>query len=572
MKTGLRQREILTTMAKTTGSDLLIRALRAEGVDTVFGIAGDHILHMLDTMFDAPLRMVDFRHESGAVHAADSYSRILKKGAVMLSTTPGHANALPALANAIHSEAPVINIVGSAESPNLGRGAMQEFDQINAAKPITKGAWEVPSSSRIPEYVALAFRTALSGRQGPVHLTIPHDFQMAEVDDAEVARYTPSEYGISSLVLSDPDQVEKAIDLLSTAQRPMIFAGSSAGATAIPSEVRRLVETMRIPFFSEDSARALIPDSHEYSMGLGYQPLNLTVRNVGDADVVLMLGKKLDYTNGFGGNPPFADDVKFVVVDPSPAQVARARTAAVGIVGDLGPVITQLADAAAKRKWTERTEWVERLRSAFNEWHESLTRLGKMESPMHPMHVSNTLKKFIDDDTHLTFDGGDYCHFLRASIKRDKPYRFHNVSSFGMIGVGLPYALGAQVALPGKKVVVANGDGSLGFNGMEIDTMVRHDLPVKIMVGNNSIWGIDWQIQKGLYGRPVWTDLLPTRYDVMAQGLGAYGEHVTKAEDLENAMKRAFDHHGPALLNIDIEQVISPVAEAAISRKTGSHG
>ena len=572
MKTGLRQREILTTMAKTTGSDLLIRALRAEGVDTVFGIAGDHILHMLDTMFDAPLRMVDFRHESGAVHAADSYSRILKKGAVMLSTTPGHANALPALANAIHSEAPVINIAGSAESPNLGRGAMQEFDQINAAKPITKGAWEVPSSSRIPEYVALAFRTALSGRQGPVHLTIPHDFQMAEVDDAEIARYTPSEYGISSLVLSDPDQVEKAIDLLSTAQRPMIFAGSSAGATAIPSEVMRLVETMRMPFFSEDSARALIPDSHEYSMGLGYQPLNLTVRNVGDADVVLMLGKKLDYTNGFGGNPPFADDVKFLVVDPSPAQVARARTAAVGIVGDLGPVITQLADAAAKRKWTERTEWVERLGSAFNEWHEDLTRLGKMESPMHPMHVSNTLKKFIDDDTHVTFDGGDYCHFLRASIKRDKPYRFHNVSSFGMIGVGLPYALGAQVALPGKKVVVANGDGSLGFNGMEIDTMVRHDLPVKIMVGNNSIWGIDWQIQKGLYGRPVWTDLLPTRYDVMAQGLGAYGEHVTKAEDLENAMKRAFDHHGPALLNIDIEQVISPVAEAAISRKTGSHG
>jgi len=559
-------------MAKTTGSDLLIRALRAEGVDTVFGIAGDHILHMLDTMFDAPLRMVDFRHESGAVHAADSYSRILKKGAVMLSTTPGHANALPALANAIHSEAPVINIAGSAESPNLGRGAMQEFDQINAAKPITKGAWEVPSSSRIPEYVALAFRTALSGRQGPVHLTIPHDFQMAEVDDAEVARYTPSEYGISSLVLSDPDQVEKAIDLLSTAQRPMIFAGSSAGATAMPSEVRRLVETMRIPFFSEDSARALIPDSHEYSMGLGYQPLNLTVRNVGDADVVLMLGKKLDYTNGFGGNPPFADDVKFVVVDPSPAQVARARTAAVGIVGDLGPVITQLADAAAKRKWTERTEWVERLRSAFDDWHEGLTRLGKMESPMHPMHVSNILKKFIDDDTHVTFDGGDYCHFLRASIKRDKPYRFHNVSSFGMIGVGLPYALGAQVALPGKKVVVANGDGSLGFNGMEIDTMVRHDLPVKIMVGNNSIWGIDWQIQKGLYGRPVWTDLLPTRYDVVAQGLGAYGEHVTKAEDLENAMKRAFDHHGPALLNIDIEQVISPVAEAAISRKTGSHG
>jgi acetolactate synthase-1/2/3 large subunit len=559
-------------MATTTGSELLIRALRAEGVDTVFGIAGDHILHMLDTMFDTPLRMIDFRHESGAVHAADAYSRILKKGGVMLSTTPGHANALPGLANAMHSEAPVINIAGSAESPNMGRGAMQEFDQVGAARHITKGAWDVPSPARIPEYVALAFRTALSGRQGPVHLTIPHDFQMAEVDDTEVARYAPNEYGTPLHVLGDPAQIERAIDVLNSAQRPVIFAGSSAGATAIPEEVQRLVETMRIPFFSEDSARALIPDSHEYSMGLGYQPLNLTVRNVSDADVVLMLGKKLDYTNGFGGNPPFADDVKFVVVDPSPAQVARARTAAVGIVGDVGPVVTQLADAAEKRSWTERTEWMSRLRKAYDDWHAGLAELGKNEDPMHPMHVSNTLQKFIDDDTHVTWDGGDYCHFLRASIKRDKPYRFHNVSSFGMIGVGLPYALGAQVALPDNQVVLGNGDGSLGFNGMEIDTMVRHSLPVKMFVGNNSIWGIDWQIQKGLYGRPVWTDLLPTRYDVMAKGLGAYGEHVTKAEELEGAMSRAFAYDGPALLNIDIEQVISPVAEAAISRKTGSHG
>jgi acetolactate synthase-1/2/3 large subunit len=559
-------------MAKTTGSDLLIRALRAEGVDTVFGVAGDHILHMLDTMFDAPLRMVDFRHESGAVHAADSYSRILRKGGVTLSTTPGHANALPGLANAVNSEAPVINLAGSGESPNIGRGAMQEFDQVGIAAPVTKGAWNVPSPERIPEYVALAFRTALSGRQGPVHLTIPHDFQMAEVDDAEVARYAPSEHGSSTRVLGDPEQVERAIDILNSAQRPVIFAGSTAGATADPAELRRLVETLRMPFFAEDSARALIPDSHEYSMGLGYQPLNSAVRNVADADVVLMLGKKLDYTNGFGGNPPFSSDVKFIVVDPSPAQVNRARTAAVGIVGDLGPVITQLADSAEKRSWSERTEWVSAVRSNHEQWLSELEAMGKLEDPMHPMHVSNTLQKFTDDDTHFTFDGGDYCHFLRASIPLEKPDRFNNVSSFGMIGVGLPYALGAQVALPSSQVVLANGDGSLGFNGMEIDTMVRHNLPVKMFVGNNAIWGIDWQIQKGLYGRPVWTDLLPTRYDIMAQGLGAYGEHVTKAEDLEGAMKRAFDYDGPALLNIDIEQVISPVAEAAISRKTGSHG
>lgn len=559
-------------MAKVTGSDLLNRALKAEGVDTVFGIAGDHILHLLDKMHDEDFRMIDFRHESGAVHAADAYSRILRRGAVTLSTTPGHANAVPALANAIHSEAPVINISGSAESPNLGRGAMQEFDQVGIAAPVTKGAWQVPSPERIPEYVALAFRTALSGRQGPVHLTIPHDFQSAEVDESAAARFAPREHSLPRKVAGDSSQVKQAIELLRNASRPIIMAGSSAGATADPETLQGFVEQTHIPFVSEDSARALIPDSHEYSIGLGYLPLNQAAQRIRDADVVLMLGKRLDYTVGFGGSPPFAQGAKIIVVDPSPAEIGRARTVEVGILGDLGPVIEQLSHEAGKQSWTRHDEWIDSLRSDHDAWMAGLYELASASDPIHPMFISETLQKFIDSDTHISYDGGDYCHFLRASIKRDKPFRFHNVSSFGMIGVGLPYALGAQVALPGKRVVLSVGDGSFGFNGMEIDTMVRHNLPVKMIVGNNSIWGIDWQIQKGLYGRPVWTDLLPTRYDVVAKGLGAHSEHVTSHEQLEPAMKRVFDHDGPALMNIEIAQVISPVAEAAISRKIGSHG
>lgn len=559
-------------MAKVTGSDLLIKALQAEGVDTVFGIAGDHILDMLDKMHDEDFRMVDFRHESGAVHAADSYSRILRRGAVALSTTPGHANAVPALANAIHSEAPVVNISGSADSANLGRGAMQEFDQVGVAAAVTKGAWEVPSPERIPEYVALAFRTALSGRQGPVHLTIPHDFQAAEVDDAAAARYAPREHSFPRKVAGDLPQVKRAVELLRNASRPIIMAGSSAGATADPEAVQRFVEQTHIPFVSEDSARALIPDSHEYSIGLGYLPLNRAAQRIRDADVVLMLGKRFDYTLGFGGSPPFADGVKTIVVDPSPAEIGRARSAEVGILGDVGPIVEQLSHEAGKQSWTRRDEWIDSLRGDHDAWMSELYELASASDPIHPMFISETLQKFIDADTHITYDGGDYCHFLRASIKRDKPYRFHNVSSFGMIGVGLPYALGAQVALPGSRVVLSVGDGSFGFNGMEIDTMVRHNLPVKMIVGNNSIWGIDWQIQKGLYGRPVWTDLLPTRYDQVAKGLGAHSEHVTSYEQLEPAMKRAFDHNGPALVNVEIAQIISPVAEAAISRKLGSHG
>ncbi len=558
-------------MAKTTGSHLLIDALKAEGVDTVFGIAGDHILHLLDVMVDEPMRMIDTRHEQAAVHMADAYARLLRRPGVVLSTTPGHANAVPGLANALHSEAPIINIAGSADSGNLGRGAMQEFDQVGVAAPVTKGAWQIPSPERIPEYVALAIRTAMDGRRGPVHLTLPHDFQSAEVDSVLAQRYAPGEYSGPRTTAGDPVQVDRAIELLHSAERPMIFAGPGAGATAAPEELQRFVETTRIPVFTEDSARGLVPDDHPYSLGFAYLPLNKAAQRVGEADVVLVLGRRLDYMVGFGGSPPFAPDVKQIVVDPSAAEIGRARSVEVGILGDVGPILTQLADAAETRRWAE-TDWVNSLKATRSAYQEELAELANESDPMHPMFVSQTLKGFVDDDTPMTFDGGDYCHFFRASFDANTPHRWNYVSSFGMIGVGFPYALGAQAAFPDKRSVLVVGDGSFGFNAMEFDTAVRHNLPVVAVLGNNSIWGIDWQIQKGLFGRPVWTDLLPTRYDLVAEGLGAHGEHVTRAADLAPALKRAFDSNRPALVNVEIDQVISPVAEAAINRKLGTHG
>ncbi len=555
-----------------TGSDLVVKSLKEHGVDTLFGIAGDHILHLLDVMYDDNFRMVDFRHESGAVHAADSYSRILRKPAVTLSTTPGHANAVPGLANAMHSEAPIINISGSADSLNLGRGAMQEFDQVGVARPITKGAWQVPSPERIPEFISLAFRTALSGRQGPVHLTIPHDFQSAKVDEKDLYRYSTNSFGVPRDVRGDSNQIVEAVSILNNAERPLIFAGSTALFSLEKESIIKFLDLTNIPFFSEDSIRGIVPDSHPVSFGLGYQPLNEAAQNIKEADVVLMLGKKLDYTLGFGGDPPFANNVKQIIIDPSISQIGIARTPEIGILGDIGPVVSEMFEIAKKKKWRKNIDWIKKLTKSSDEWIDKLDSLSTKTDPIHPMFISKILKKFIDDETHITFDGGDYCHFLRASIERNKPYRFNNVSSFGMIGTGIPYAIGAQIALPKHKVVVVTGDGSFGFNGMEIDTMVRHNLPVKIILGNNSIWGIDWQIQKGLYGRPVWTDLLPTRYDKMAESLGAHSEYVKNSSDLESSLLRSFSHDGPSLVNIEIDQIISPVAEAAINRKLGSHG
>ncbi len=514
--------------------------------------------------------MVDTRHEQAAVHMADGYARLLQKVGVVLSTTPGHSNTIPGLANATHSNAPIVNIAGSAESDNLGRGAMQEFDQVGVARAVTKGAWEVPSTERIPEYIALAFRVAREGRQGPTHLTIPHDLQEAEVDEELAERYLPDEYAVPARVLADPARVDAAVELLHGAEKPVILAGTGAGATSSPDELQRLVETTRVPVFTVDSARGMVPDDHEYCAGFGYVPLNKAAQRINEADVVLLLGQRLDYTWGYGGSPPFKKGVKHIFIDPSAAEVGRARAVTLPILGDVGPVVTQLADAAAGRTWHDRS-WAASLRATRDAHREELAELASGADPMHPMDASLAVQRFVDDDTCMVFDGGDYCHFFRASFDCRQPSRWLYVSSFGMIGVGLPYALGAQVALPDKRVVLVVGDGSFGFNGMEIDTAVRHSLPVVSVLGNNSYWGIDWQIQKGLYGRPVWTDLLPTRYDLVAEGLGAHGENVETVDELEPALGRAFASGRPALVNVRVGQIISPVAEAAISRKLGSH-
>ncbi|MDP6824011.1 MAG: thiamine pyrophosphate-binding protein [Dehalococcoidia bacterium] len=559
-------------MAKVSGSQLVAKSLQANGIDTLFGIAGDHFLHLLDVLVDEPFRMIDTRHEGAASHAADAYARTLRRPGVVLSTTPGHANALAGLVNATHSQAPIINIAGSSDSRNLGRGAMQEFDQVGAAAPITKGAWQIPSAERIPEYINLAVRTAMSGKRGPVHLTIPQDLQEAMVDDDVLDRYRIGEHNVPLTVSGDPGQIAAAIDILKNSEKPMIIAGTGAGATAMPEEFQRLVETMGIPVTTTDSARGLISDDHELSIGFGYLPLNRAVARITEADAVLMLGQQLDFTWGLGGTPPFGEGVKRIMVDASPHHLGTSRSVDVSILGDVGPVITQMADAAGKASWPSFSAWNKSLQDEREKHQAELSELAVEADPAHPMFVSETLQRHITADTPMVFDGGDYAHFFRASVPARKSDRWLYVSSAGMIGINMPYALGLQVALPNHRVVCVTGDGSFGFHGMELDTMVRHNLPVITILGNNSIWGIDWQIQKGLYGRPVWTDLLPTRWDTVAAGLGAYSENVEHASDLDGAMTRAFAQEKPALLNVNIGQVISPVAEEAVSRKLGAHG
>jgi acetolactate synthase-1/2/3 large subunit len=535
-------------------------------VRNIFALAGDHILPVLDVMADEDFRIIDTRHEQAAVHMADAWGRITEQPGVCMYTTPGFANAIPGLTNALHTESPVISIAGCADRHDLGRGAQQEIDQVHMAAPMTKGSFLVDDARRIPEFIGRAMRLAFSGRRGPVHLTIPIDLQEGSVSEEQVVFYQPDEYRPKESVRGDPELVRQAIAVLRQAERPLVIAGSAAGYTLSGEVLQRFIETTRMPVLTEEQSRGLISDDHPYVFGFFERGLNRAAAKVREADVVVLLGRKQDFTIGFCRPPHVAANARIVQIDPSALEIGRNRGVAVGIVGNVNSVLDQMTKEAADSAWKD-LPWLDTLRSARASqaaWAETLARA---ETPMHALFVHKTIKSMLRAEDCLVFDGGDFCHFGRSLLPALKPKHWFYVSSLGMLGSSLPTALAAKIAYPDSRVIMLTGDGAFGFNGMEFDTAVRHGLNVVAILGNDSAWGIDRQIQLGLYGRSVATDLRQTRYEQVVQGLGGYGEFVERAEDLEPALQRAFASGRPALLNVAVQRAISPRAEAAIGRR-----
>ena len=553
----------------TTGSHLLTRALRQEGVDTIFTLAGDHILPLLDLLADEGFRLIDCRHEQAAVHMADAWGRITGRLGVCAFTTPGHANAIPGLVNALAAESPVLNIAGSSDLRNYHRGIMQEIDQVGLARPATKGAWLVHDARRIPDMVATAVRTAFEGRRGPVHLTVPVDVQTQRVEEAEVGFFDATAYRAQAPRPAADAQIGAALRLLRAAKRPLIVAGTPAAYGDWGDSLARLIEITRLPLMTEEAARGIVADDHPYSFGFfdlsQHQPANL----VREVDVVLLLGKLLDFSVGFGLPPIVAQNAKLIQVDPAGAQVGRNRGVEVGIVGDIGPVVDQLAAAAAAAPWAE-LPWLERLREARAAERARIEAFATEEAPLRSMFVHKTLAATLRPDDVLVFDGGDFAYYARAYLPALRPRSWYYLPSLGMLGQAVPTAIAAKLARPGSRVFCITGDGSFGFNGMELDTAVRHGLDIVVLLGNDAAWGIDKNIQIGLYGKPVITDLAPSRYDRVAEGLGAHGELVQRPEQLAPALERALAAGRPALLNIQVQSQISMRAQGIVdSRRKG---
>lgn len=556
-------------MPNLNGGHLFIRCLKQEGVRRVFTIVGDTILPLVDAAADEGIEFIDTRHEGAAMHMADGYARITGEPAVAMFTGgPGFANAISGLPAIYTSESPVIFVAGCAELPEKGMTTFQEVDQVGMAAPVTKGSWLIHDRQRIPEFVATAFRTAMAGRPGPVHLTLPIDIQDQPIAEEELQPWLPAEYRNMGKAHGDPALIQQAADLLRSAQRPVIIVGNPARYTATQEQLTALVEASGVPAFTVEQARGMIDDEHSLCFGYADGALNGAARRFREADVVLLLGKRLDHRYRYG--QIFSPEAKLIQADPAPAEIGRNRGVAVGLLGDLGAIAEQLTAALSRGGGkTDLSPWLAQLRQDRAAWLNQMRANADGQEPMHPVDVFTGIEHLIDADTFIILDGGDYVQWGRSYFSARMPGRFLRLGPLGHLGGGIPYGMAAKLAHPESKVLVFCGDGSFGFYPMEYDTCLRHNLPITTVLGNDATWGIDKTFQVAYYGRAVGTDLRFIRYDQVVAAIGGYAEYVEKPAEVGPAVERALNSGRPSLVNIAVRSGASPLAEAMINRRTG---
>jgi len=526
-------------MATLTGSELLARALVSQGMDTLFYLMGGPMLETESACIKLGARAIDTRHEQAASMMAHAYSRLTRRpGVCMGCSGPGTTNLVTGVANAFVDAAPLIAVGGSSPRVYLEMEAFQEIDQVAVMRPITKWATRILDARRIPELVAMAFRQATTGRPGPVYLDLPGDILGEAVDESAVT--FPARWRPAPRAQGDPAAIAEAVALLARAERPLIVGGSGAWWSDAASAFQAFVEATGIPFYTTPISRGTVPEDHELAF------LNARAKAFGEADVLLAVGTRFNYVLQFGRAPRFAADLKVIQIDVDPGELGHNRAPDVPIVGDARAVLEQLAAQARGRIERGRYHgWVTKLRTLDTEKAAEMDRqMSTDQVPIHPLRLCKEVRDFLRRDAILVVDGQEILNFGRQSIPTFVPGHRLNSGPFGCMGVGLPFGMGAKVARPDAQVLVLHGDGSYGLNAMEIDTAVRHRIPVVVVISNNGGWTADPQGTKP--GR----NLGYTRYDKVAQDFGAHGEFVEKPHEIRPALERAWASGKPAVVNV----------------------
>jgi acetolactate synthase-1/2/3 large subunit len=525
-----------------TGAHLVVEALEAAGIRHLFSLSGNHILSLYDATLDSRrLSILHTRHEAAAVHMADAWGRLTDEPAVALVTAgPGHCNAVSALYTALMAESPLVLLSGHAPLGSLGRGGFQEVDQAAVAAPVAKASWMAKDASRLGEDITAALELARSGRPGPVHVSLPGDLLEAKVGDGAAVRAPRREAPASA----PAETVERVLALLAEARRPLVLLGPAMARGARAAAVERLSAATGIPALAMESPR-----------GFNDPWLHLAAPLLKEADLLLLLGKKADFTVRFAQESAFAPGCRVIQVDADAASLRDGS--AQGIVADPAVLADQLAAAARGRAWPHRAwgEEVRRARATVPAGWEAARRSD--QAPIHPLRVCAALQPHVERGAILVVDGGEFGQWVQAGVEAS-PRLINGVA--GAIGAAIPMAIAARLRYPDRPVIAALGDGTFGFHAFELDTAARYRLPVVTVIGNDARWNAEHQLQLAHYGadRTVGCELRPSRYDQMAAALGAHGEHVERAADLEPALDRALRAGVPAIVNVPITGLAAP--------------
>ena len=512
------------------GFTLLGRAVARQGVDTAFFIMGGPINDGVKAMQAEGIRAIDVRHEQAGAMMAQAYARVrARPGVCMGASGPGTINLTTGLANALIDCAPVVALGGASPIGAFGTGSFQEIDQVAVMRPVTKWAERVHEPARIPEYVDLAFRQAMAGKPGPVYLDLPGDVLYGEADEARVHWPRRADERDLPRAAASQECVERVVAKLRAASRPIVITGSGILWSGAASALQRFVDTTGLPFYTTPQGRGVIPEDHPLFFG------HARSTAFKEADFVLIVGTRLNYVYSYGKPPRFAADATFVRIDVDPAEIAGNERVDIGIAGDARTVLEQLTaaaagnvDAQAYAAWQQKLAVIEAGRRPKHE-----EQLATNQVPIHPLRLCKEVRDFIDRDAILVVDGQEILNYGRQSIPSFLPGHRLNSGPFGTMGVGLPFGLGAKAAQPERQVVVLHGDGSFGLNGMELDTSIRHKLPVLVVISLNGGWTADpEQTKPGRY-------LGYTRFDKMAESRGCHGEYVERPEDNRPALERA---------------------------------
>jgi acetolactate synthase-1/2/3 large subunit len=532
------------------GGKLAARALKEAGVEVIFTLSGGHIMPLYDGCREQGIRIVDVRHEQAAVHAADSWARCNpgKIGVAAITAGPGATDGVTGIANAWRANSPILVFGGQGPFENLRRGSLQEMDHIGVMRPITKYADTVYQTHRIPEYVELAIRHAVSGIPGPAYLEIPMDIFMAEVEEENAP--IPKIRTSSPRLSPDPDEVSRAVDILKQAKRPMLMAGTSVKWSGAAAQMNRFIAATHIPTYTNGMARGSVPaDSPEF--------LNRSRRDaLKQIDCIFLAGTLLDFRMRFGQTIPA--DAKIIQADMDATLIGQNRQTDVPLVGNLGCSFEQLTNELERRGTTlDFSPWRDELRAIETEAEKKVeANLNSDEVPVDPQRMCREIRDWLDtlSEPIVIGDGGDIVATAAKIIPVRREGGWMDPGPLGTLGVGMPFALAAQLANPDKRVVIVYGDGSFGLNGFEYDTAVRFNLPIIGIVGNDAAWGQMMRPQNGIYGFTDATLLNYTRYDKVVEAFGGHGELVERPEELRPALERSAASGKPALINVIIRR------------------